>query len=439
MTMTRRWLSFAVGTGLAVILASGPLAQAQVVPPFARTWVSGVGDDQNAPDFGCARIAPCRTFAGAVGVTAPGGEVDVLDPGGFGAVRITRALTIDGTDSMGSILATSGAAVTINAGPNDDVVLRGLSFNGARLGVNGIRFNSGRDLHVEHVAIERFITGIDFEPTGTSDLVVRDSNISNNRAVGILSTSGGGSAHVTIDNSRIAWDPIGVSARTNSIVSISNSVFTGNGTIGLLLQPDTGAAEMNVVDSMVVLGGVGIQATGQATIRLSHVTSELNYTGIKETSGGVVYTYVDNRIVSNFTANGAPNAPATPTPTATAVPTPTATPVPTLCRPRPNIGVKVWPVSQGRLAVSITANVDSGTADNALTELRFTSTDNGNVDIENIVGGWGNFTVPLPSGTRQEMFFVNRIDGAFATTVNLIVHDRCGDWPTSVGGGPGAF
>src|SRR5262249_51942054 len=58
-----------------------------------RTWVSGVGDDANPG----SRTAPCKTFAGAISKTAAGGEIDCLDPGGFGSVTITKSLTIDGS------------------------------------------------------------------------------------------------------------------------------------------------------------------------------------------------------------------------------------------------------------------------------------------------------------------------------------------------------
>ena len=65
---------------------AGSLAHAQAT----RTWVSGVGDDANP----CSRTAPCKTFAGAISKTAAGGEINVLDPGGFGAVTITKSITI---------------------------------------------------------------------------------------------------------------------------------------------------------------------------------------------------------------------------------------------------------------------------------------------------------------------------------------------------------
>ncbi len=71
-----------------------------------RTWVSGVGDDANP----CSRTAPCKTFAGAISKTANGGEIDCLDPGGFGAVTITKSMTIDCTGVSGGILNAGSTA-----------------------------------------------------------------------------------------------------------------------------------------------------------------------------------------------------------------------------------------------------------------------------------------------------------------------------------------
>src|ERR1700753_680246 len=92
-----------------------------------RTWVSGVGDDVNP----CSRTAPCKTFAGAISKTAAGGEIDVLDPGGFGTVTITKAITIDGGGTLASILASGTNGINVNAGASDIVILRNLSINGA--------------------------------------------------------------------------------------------------------------------------------------------------------------------------------------------------------------------------------------------------------------------------------------------------------------------
>src|SRR6266576_2121330 len=88
------------------ICAFATLTQAQAT----RTWVSGVGDDANP----CSRTAPCKTFAGAISKTAAGGEISVLDPGGFGAVTITKSITIDGTGNLGGILAAGTTGIRID-------------------------------------------------------------------------------------------------------------------------------------------------------------------------------------------------------------------------------------------------------------------------------------------------------------------------------------
>src|SRR6266542_2122366 len=112
--------------------AFASMAQAQAT----RTWVSGVGDDVNP----CSRTAPCKTFAGAISKTASPGIINCLDPGGFGAVTITKSITIDGTGTLGSVLSSGVQGVIVNALSTDKVVLRAIDINGAgtTLGTNGI-------------------------------------------------------------------------------------------------------------------------------------------------------------------------------------------------------------------------------------------------------------------------------------------------------------
>src|SRR6202008_1983048 len=105
-------------------VSTGAFAQA------TRTWVSGVGDDANP----CSRTAPCKTFAGAISKTATGGEISVLDPGGFGAVTITKGITLNGTGTLAGILSAGVTGVIVNvstAAPNDTVIIRDISINGA--------------------------------------------------------------------------------------------------------------------------------------------------------------------------------------------------------------------------------------------------------------------------------------------------------------------
>src|ERR1700738_5088585 len=120
---------------LLLILGLATVANAQAT----RTWVSGVGDDANP----CSRTAPCKTFAGAISKTAAGGEISVLDPGGFGAVTITKAITIDGGGGqVASVLVAGTNGIVISAGATDVVSLRNLSINGLGTGLSGIRFLS---------------------------------------------------------------------------------------------------------------------------------------------------------------------------------------------------------------------------------------------------------------------------------------------------------
>src|SRR6267378_1218518 len=130
--------------------AFASLAQAQAT----RTWVSGVGDDANP----CSRTAPCKTFAGAISKTADCGEIDALDPGGFGAVTITKSITIDGTATLAGILAAGTTGVIINTSDNTKVVtLRGLSINGACTGIRGINIIQAKTVNVEDCVIFRFL------------------------------------------------------------------------------------------------------------------------------------------------------------------------------------------------------------------------------------------------------------------------------------------
>jgi hypothetical protein len=142
-----------------------------------RTWVSGVGDDVNP----CSRTAPCKTFAGAISKTAPCGEIDALDPGGFGGVTITKCITIDGgggqSGQVASILVAGTPGITVSAGPADRVVIRNLDINGATSGTNGINFVAGISLTVENVYIANFTNScVNFQPSVRATLLVFRTN-----------------------------------------------------------------------------------------------------------------------------------------------------------------------------------------------------------------------------------------------------------------------
>src|SRR3979409_2011043 len=100
----RRWRTL---TQVVAVLGLASVAQAQAT----RTWVSGVGDDVNP----CSRTAPCKTFAGAISKTATNGKINCLDPGGFGAVTITKWIEIDCLQFPGGILNAGQNGVIVNA------------------------------------------------------------------------------------------------------------------------------------------------------------------------------------------------------------------------------------------------------------------------------------------------------------------------------------
>src|SRR6266568_1195824 len=126
---------FGIAGALILCLASTTPASAQA----SRTWVSGVGDDANP----CSRTAPCKTFAGAISKTAVLGEINCIDPGGFGAVTITKSITIDCHEVFASILNAGTNGIVVNFDSFTDarktVRIRNLNFNGFDIGLGGIR------------------------------------------------------------------------------------------------------------------------------------------------------------------------------------------------------------------------------------------------------------------------------------------------------------
>jgi hypothetical protein len=215
---------------LFIMLLVSVVFQKQALAQATRTWVSGVGDDVNP----CSRTAPCKTFAGAISKTAPGGEINIIDPAGFGAVTITKSITIDGAGALGGILASSTNGIVINAGVNDVVILRNLSINGGPPnlpGINGIRYIAGKRVIVEDCDIFNFGTNhILVELTNKGVLTVKNTTISSyNAAVtGININSSADTAIVVLDNVKIQGIGTAVYARNRARVSVFNSMISNN-------------------------------------------------------------------------------------------------------------------------------------------------------------------------------------------------------------------
>lgn len=221
-----KYLLAGLTAAAAIGIASPASAQA------TRTWVSGVGDDVNP----CSRTAPCKTFAGAISKTAAGGEINCLDPGGYGAVTIVKSMTISCPYTEGGALA-GGNGITVNLpSATDSVFIRGLDIFGVNPPSHGIRFVGQGSLHVQDVVIRRFNSatsaGISFQPAGPSRLYVTRSTIADNtNGIDIRAAEGNGADVFIVDSSVANNRSGGIAANgAEAVVRVGNSLIAGNGT-----------------------------------------------------------------------------------------------------------------------------------------------------------------------------------------------------------------
>jgi hypothetical protein len=259
---------------VASLLSSGAQAQA------SRTWVSGVGDDANP----CSRTAPCKTFAGAISKTAAGGEIDALDPAGYGAVTITKAITIDGGGGqVASVLVSGTNGIVVQAGPTDVVTLRNLRINGLGSGLNGIRYLSGAQLHVENCYIFGFSQdGINAATAATNALFVNDTFLTNNANGAQLAPTAGNLRSMFVH----VW-------------------AQGNSGFGFFLNPTSSIpAGTAINESSALVNGTGIGVNG-GRLYLGNTVVNRNNVGIMVT-GGQALSYKTNMIDGNPSGDGTP-------------------------------------------------------------------------------------------------------------------------------------
>jgi len=285
----RRIALLALAIGLfTTLLASAP-AHAQAT----RTWVSGVGDDANP----CSRTAPCKTFAGAISKTAAAGEINCLDPGGFGGITITKAITLNCSATLGSILVSGTPGVTINAGVTDKVILRGLQITGVAggtvtAGTIGVRILVAAVVSIENCVITQFgQQGVaDTRTAGGTKLFIRDSIVSQNTSTGVAFAATAVN-NAEIENTSLINNLFGVAAGTGTNVTIKRSVISGNGTG---VEADNGG-QITVDDSAISGNGTGVQANA-GNIRLSN--SDINFNTVNGMTGTPV-SYGNNRVLGN--------------------------------------------------------------------------------------------------------------------------------------------
>ena len=284
-------LTFTVRVFVLLALTTGlaSLAHGQA----SRTWVSGVGDDVNP----CSRTAPCKTFAGAISKTAEGGEIDALDPAGYGAVTVTKAITLDGGTGSGwaSILTSGASGVTINIAasginhPNDAIViLRNMTFNGisqtiSPAGFHGVNYLRGAQVHVENCVFEGWgKTGINMELGSSGDLFVQDS-VFDNTHTGIRATTTAGFASVQIEHSRFNGLVDGVNTTSNTFVTIRDSYFGGNTGASNGAVRAAAGCQVNVANSTFASNAIAVNAAG-GTVRLTNNDFFNNTTAISGTA-----------------------------------------------------------------------------------------------------------------------------------------------------------
>lgn len=255
--MRKAVVSFFLAILLCATVAAPSYAQA------TRTWVSGVGNDANP----CSLTAPCKTFAGAISKTAAAGEISVLDPGGYGAVTITKSLSIVSEGSEGSILACGTNGITINALPTDVVNIHGVFIEGCGTGLNAINILSAKEVHIRKCLIRNFKSA-----TGTGIL--------------LAPTSAGVNVNVFVSECTIA----------------SNSR-------GIATAPTAGTATA-FLDRVVVedsaLAGVLSSGAGATTYLSTSVVGK-NAVGLKVTGAGSIISF-GNNVIGNNTTDGAPTS-----------------------------------------------------------------------------------------------------------------------------------
>jgi parallel beta helix pectate lyase-like protein len=282
--------------GVSLSLGIAASAQAQAT----RTWVSGVGDDVNP----CSRTAPCKTFAGAISKTATGGFINVLDPGGFGTITITKSITIDGGSEHAGLLA-AGAINGVNVGgAGIKVILRNLSIESpasVQAGLNGIRVTEAAEVHVENCIISGFsANGIQFQPSGGGELYVDNTMIANVTGDGIRVQNG----RAMINNYRSESNGAGVIVAGVAIAMVRNSYAAAGGVgFGVTAVP---SAVMNLENSTAMSNAHGVMAESGGTVRVSnsHILSN-SANGLLNSGGASFLVSLGGNAVTGNSVDGA--------------------------------------------------------------------------------------------------------------------------------------
>jgi hypothetical protein len=279
---------------LALAIPSAAFGQA------TRTWVSGVGDDANP----CSRTAPCKTFAGAISKTAAKGEINIIDPGGFGAVTITKALTIKAEGATAGVLTNVNNAINITAGANDKVKLFGLDINGLGTANNGIKINSAKVVTIRNSQIYEFAqNGIAVQPTNVGvHVVITDVHIHDIAGDAIIAapTATGNDLRVDVRRNEIEDAFCGIAATSFGLAAAPNfATECGTNTSAAGINSKV---TVNAFQNGLFNHGNGVYSRGlQSTVRIGDNDIAENFNGLVRTDSGAIVSFGDNRIDGNNT------------------------------------------------------------------------------------------------------------------------------------------
>lgn len=293
------------------LLAFASIAQAQAT----RTWVSGVGDDANP----CSRTAPCKTFAGAISKTAAGGEINVLDPGGFGAVTITKSITISSECFEAGVLVSGTNGIVISSPGNGSfVTLRGLDIEGLGTGLAGVKVLTSvgqvTTVNIENCTFNKFTQGA-INVAASSDVKLNVINcIIRNSSDGILASTSAGQVKGSITNTSVTNNTQGIHGQANARLVVTNCNISGNVNNGVLADGGT-TGVIRVTNSNISNNGTnGLSAvtTGVISINGCDVYNN-NGTAATASGGGQIFTFGNNRFLANGSDTCSGCTPAGPT------------------------------------------------------------------------------------------------------------------------------
>jgi hypothetical protein len=280
-----------------------------------RTWVSGVGDDANP----CSRTAPCKTFAGSISKTAAGGEINVIDPGGFGGVTITKSVTIRGRGPTAGALVSLTNGIVINAAATDKVTIDGLDINGIGIGaqtsLSGIKVLSAGRVNIVNNEIYRFRAGVAVVPTSANTRVMIKNNHIFDNGVGVINAPGNNTLTSVVATLR------GNLINDNTCGVVSGAFGTNASTPDAAVNCGTaGAGAIDRITATRLWGngihdnGFGVFSRGANStldIARNEIAGNTSF-GLRRLDGGIIRTTVPTTNVLSNAVDDAPNGVALP-------------------------------------------------------------------------------------------------------------------------------